>query len=154
MTAPNPPSYLLHQRLGWQVSRLARILQSRLEAELAGDRLTRLMWTVLTGLGEEGISNPSDLADYIGITRASASRLLTTMERRGLVRRAEAGGPDGRQVALSLTDAGRAILTRNRSRVDAVNTHFMAKLAPDQAQCLMDALATLARGEGDDLTRL
>jgi len=47
-------TYLLHQRLGWRVSRLARIMQSRLEEVLARDNLTRLMWVVLCGL--EGAS--------------------------------------------------------------------------------------------------
>lgn len=148
------PTPLLHQRLGWRVSRLARILQSRLEGVLADEGLTRLMWVVLCGLGEDGIETPSDLADYIGITRASTSRLLTTMEGRGLIRRGSAAGPDGRQVALELTDRGRAILLRYRPGADAITAHFMAKLDPDQARILMEALAILAQGEGEGLTRL
>jgi DNA-binding MarR family transcriptional regulator len=147
-------SYLLHQRLGWRVSRLARILQSRLEAELAEARLTRLMWVVLCGLGEDGVETPSELADYIGITRASTSRLLSAMARRGLVLRGGAAGPDGRQVTLRLSAEGRALLARYRPRVDAFTAHFMNKLDPDQARVLMAALATLAAGETDDLTRL
>ena len=147
-------TYLLHQRLGWRVSRLARILQARLEAILADEGLTRLMWVVLCGLGEDGIETPSELAEYIGITRASTSRLLTTLERRALIRRHGAQSPDGRQVALALTDKGRAILTRYRPEADAMSAHFLSKLGPGQADALMDALALLAQGEGGDLTRL
>jgi MarR family transcriptional regulator, transcriptional regulator for hemolysin len=147
-------TYLLHRRLGWRVSRLARILQSRLEAVLADEGLTRLMWVVLCGLGEDGVETPSDMADYIGITRASTSRLLTTMEGRGLIRRHGPTGSDGRQVALALTDRGRAILTRYRPQADAMTRHFLDKITPDQARLLMDALATLAEGEGEGLTRL
>lgn len=146
--------YLLHQRLGWRVSRLARIMQSRLEAELAEARLTRLMWVVLCGLGEDGVESPSQLADYIGITRASTSRLLSAMERRGLVARGGAAGPDGRQVTLKLSEEGRALLSRYRPRVDAFTAHFMNKLDPDQARVLMAALAALTEGETHDLTRL
>lgn len=152
--AGQPPPLLLHQRLGWRVSRLARILQSRLEAVLADEGLTRLMWVVLCGLGEDGIETPSDLADYIGITRASTSRLLTTMEGRGLIRRSGTAGADGRQVALELTERGQAILHRYRPAADAITAHFMAKLDPDQARILMDALAILAQGEDHGLTRL
>jgi DNA-binding MarR family transcriptional regulator len=146
--------YLLHQRLGWRVSRLARIMQSRLEDVLAEEKLTRLMWVVLCGLGEDGIESPSDLADYIGITRASTSRLLTTLEQRGLIFRSDPGGPDGRQVALALTEIGRDILVRYRPAADALTEHFMAKLSPEQARILMDSLSALAEGEGANLTRL
>jgi MarR family transcriptional regulator, transcriptional regulator for hemolysin len=150
----HPHSYLLHQRLGWRVSRLARIMQARLEAVLADEGLTRLMWVVLRGLGDDGVETPSEMAAYIGITRASTSRLLTTMEARGLIRRDNPQGPDGRQVALALTDRGRALLARYRPAADAVTAHFLTKLDPEEARILMQALATLAEGEGDTLTRL
>lgn len=146
--------YLLHQRLGWRVSRMARILQAHLEDVLAEDGLTRLMWVVLCGLGEDGVETPSEMAGYIGITRASTSRLLTTMEGRGLIRRAGPAGPDGRQVALELTGRGRAILTRYRPEADAMTAHFLSKLSPEQARVLMEALAIMAEGEGEGLTRL
>jgi len=152
--APSRAPYLLHGRLGWRVSRLARILQARLEAVLAPEGLTRLMWVVLCGLGEDGVETPSEMAGYIGITRASTSRLLTTMERRGLIRRTGPAGPDGRQVALEPTARGRAILQRYRPEADAMTAHFLSKLGPEQARALMDALAILAEGEGEGLTRL
>lgn len=147
-------TYLLHQRLGWRVSRLARIMQSRLEDVLARDNLTRLMWVVLCGLGEDGIETPSGMAAYIGITRASTSRLLTTMQARGLIRRTGPAGPDGRQVTLALTEAGEEILARNRPAANEVAAHFNAKLSPEQSRILMQSLAILAQGEGKNLTRL
>lgn len=146
--------YLLHRRLGWRVSRMARILQAQLEDVLAEEGLTRLMWVVLCGLGEDGVETPSEMAFYIGITRASTSRLLTTMEGRGLIRRAGQAGPDGRQVALELTERGRAILTRYRPEADAMTMHFLSKLSAEQAATLLEALAIMAEGEGEGLTRL
>jgi DNA-binding MarR family transcriptional regulator len=50
------------------------------------------------------VRTPSELADYIGITRPAASRLLKRMEARGFVTRASGDG-DGRSVDLGLTDA-------------------------------------------------
>jgi len=146
--------FLLHQRLGYRVSRLARIMQSRLEAELAEHGLTRLMWTVLCGLGEDGITRPSDLAEYIGITRPATSRLLRTMEERGLVVRSEAEGADGRCVRLALTEEGRRIIQTSRPRVSAMTAHFTAKLPPERLALVLESLAILAEGEGADLTRL
>ena len=75
--------FQLHQRLGYKVSRLSRIMQSRLERLIAEQGLTRLMWCVLTGIGDEGVSTPSELADYIGITRPATSRLLREMGGQG-----------------------------------------------------------------------
>jgi len=105
-------------------------------------------------VGEDGIETPSEMAEYIGITRASTSRLLTAMQARGLVRRTGAASPDGRQVTLALTEDGQQILIRNRPAADAVAAHFNAKLSPEQARILMQALAILAQGEGKNLTRL
>ena len=147
------PHYTLHDRLGYRVSRLARIMQTRLEAVLAEEGLTRMMWLVLTGIGEDGVRTPSELADYIGITRPAASRLLKRMEARGFVVRAEGDG-DGRSVDLGLTEAGQEVLDRARPRVDAMTAHFVSKLDGATYAALMDGLAGLAEGEHDDFTSL
>ena len=145
--------YRLHDRLGYRVSRLARIMQTRLEAVLAEEGLTRMMWLVLTGLGEDGVRTPSELADYIGITRPAASRLLRRMEDRGFVVRADGDG-DGRSIALGLTEAGREVVDRARPRVDDMTTHFVSKLDPATHSVLMNGLARLAEGETGDFTEL
>jgi DNA-binding MarR family transcriptional regulator len=145
--------YRLHDRLGYRVSRLARIMQSRLEGLLAGDGLSRMMWLVLTGIGEDGVRTPSEMADYIGITRPAASRLLARMEGLGHVARGAAEG-DGRAVALELTPKGRAALMRLRPQVDAMTARFEAKLDPAAMAALMDGLARLAEGERGGFGRL
>jgi DNA-binding MarR family transcriptional regulator len=147
------PHYRLHDRLGYRVSRLARIMQSRLETVLAREDLTRMMWLVLTGIGEDGVRTPSELAEYIGITRPAASRLLNRMEARGFVVRAEGDG-DGRTVDLALTDSGREVLLRARPQVDAMTAHFISKLDRAAYAALMDGLAGLAEGEPGDFTSL
>jgi MarR family transcriptional regulator, transcriptional regulator for hemolysin len=145
--------YPLHDRLGYRVSRLARIMQSRLEALLAGDGLSRMMWLVLTGIGEDGVRTPSEMADYIGITRPAASRLLARMEGLGHVARRAAEG-DGRAVALGLTASGHETLARLRPEVDAMTAGFEVKLDPAGMAALMDGLARLAEGERGGFGRL
>jgi len=147
------PHYTLHDRLGYRISRLARIMQTRLEAVLAEEGLTRMMWLVLTGLGEDGVRTPSELADYIGITRPAASRLLKRMEARGFVIRTDGDG-DGRSIALCLTEAGREVVDRARPRVDAMTAHFVSKLDSATHAALMDGLDRLAEGERGDFTSL
>ena len=143
----------LHQRLSYRVSCLARIMQARVESVLAPEGLTRMMWLVLTGLGEDGVTTPSDLADYIGITRPATSRLLARMEGAGFVVRSGSAA-DGRSVSVALTDRGREVLARLRPQVDAVLARFTAKLDPAALAGLIDSLGRLAAAEDIDLQSL
>ena len=147
------PRPALHDRLTWRLSRVARIMQSQLESRLAQEGLTRMTWLVLTGLGEDGIATPSDLAAHIGITRPATSRLLARMEASGHVTRRLAGH-DARSVTLTLTDLGHAVLDRTRPDVYAHLARYRAKLDPAAYASLMDALARLAEGEDDRLSTL
>ena len=145
--------FQLHQRLGYKVSRLSRIMQSRLERLIAEQGLTRLMWCVLTGIGDEGVSTPSELADYIGITRPATSRLLREMEAKGMVSR-HGSDADGRGKTLSITPQGQKLLEAARPSVEAVNQHFTSKIEPEELARMMSALERLAEGEDEEITRL
>ena len=141
-------TYRLHNRLGYRVSRLARLMEARHEAALAGDGLTRLGASVLGGVGDEGVTTPSELAAYVGITRPAMSRLLRGLEARGFIARAATDG-DGRQTRVALTPQGQAALTRVRAASDALQAHFAAKLRADELSFLTQTLARLAAGEPD-----
>lgn len=144
--------YRLHQRLGYRASRLARIMQTRLEALIAEHGLTRLMWCVLTGVGEEGVRTPSDLADYVGVTRPAVSRLLRVLEQKGMLRRINGEGRDGRAVRIELTPYGDEVTRRTRVAVDRLNAHFTGKLSPDHLAAVLSGLEILAAGEDAELT--
>lgn len=137
----------LSLRLGNRVSRLARIMQSRLEKGLAPTGLTRLAALVLSGIGDDGLCRPSDLAAHVGITRPALSRILRGLEARGLVVRIPAEHGDGRQTVVVLTQDGVRTLGIVRTAFDALQAHFAAKLTPDALVLLADALDTLAADE-------
>jgi DNA-binding MarR family transcriptional regulator len=144
--------YNLHQRLGYRVSRLSRIMQGRLEAVLAEHGITRLMWCVVIGIGEEEVRTPSDLADYVGVTRPAMSRLLRTLEKKGFLQRRSGNGRDGRSVEIELTEAGLHMMRTTRGPVDAMNAHFTQKLDPEHLRQVLLGLELLAAGERDELT--
>jgi MarR family transcriptional regulator, transcriptional regulator for hemolysin len=144
--------YKLHQRLGYRASRLARIMQNRLEAGIIEHGLTRLMWCVLTGVGEEGVRTPSELAEYVGVTRPTISRLLRVLEEKGMLRRTNGELHDGRAVRIELTPEGEEVTRRTRIRVDALNAHFTAKLTSEHLSAVLSGLEMLAAGEDQDLT--
>ncbi len=145
--------YSLHSRLGYKVSRLARLMEARLEGMITELGVTRMMWCVLSGVGLENVKTPSALASYIGIARPTVSRVLSDMEKRGFIYRNGAKG-DGRAVEIELTERGRAALDRCRPLVDDLNTHFVNKLDPRELESVLSHLDALAEGETRELTVL
>ena len=145
--------YSLHSRLGYKVSRLARVMETRLEGMIAEFGVTRMMWCVLSGVGLENVKTPSALARYIGIARPTVSRVLSDMEKRGFIYRSGAKA-DGRAIEIELTDLGRNALNRCRPLVDDLNAHFMGKLEPRELEVLLSHLDSLAEGETRELNAL
>ena len=63
---PRPRRYHLHASLGYRLTRAARIAERRFEDRLSDKGLTRMSWCVLLAVGEEGLTMPSDIADFGG----------------------------------------------------------------------------------------
>ncbi|WP_368188485.1 MarR family winged helix-turn-helix transcriptional regulator [Aestuariibius sp. HNIBRBA575] len=144
--------YALHQGLGYRLSRLSKHVQNRLETALAPHGITRLRWCVLSGIGLENVTTPSDIADYIGITRQAASRLLVQMRKDGLIDQALTE-TDGRSRHLSLTPLGQDKLDLCHPIVRENQAHFSDKLSPKQHLLLDELLAALLVGETKPLDR-
>ena len=141
-----PQDYQLHKRLGFKLSRLSRVMQSRLEAQLAHHGLTRLTWCVLVSVAHEARTTPSDLADHIGITRPAMSRLIRGLIAEGLIERGVAKA-DGRSREISLTQKGQGVLAACWPMVEENQQHFASKLSQSQRDALNVALDQLLEGE-------
>jgi MarR family transcriptional regulator for hemolysin len=70
-------------------------------------------------------SNLTDLAEYIGVSLPSMSKLVDALSSRGLIDR-QADPADRRRVRLQLTPEGASVLARAR---EAVKARFAARLA-------------------------
>jgi DNA-binding MarR family transcriptional regulator len=97
-------------RAMWAVSNLFRAsaaVRRHMEANvLAADRLS---WTAFTGLWVLwvwGEMESREFAQAVGVSRPTATGVVTTLEGRGFVRRKK-DTHDGRMVLVSLTPAGR-----------------------------------------------
>jgi DNA-binding MarR family transcriptional regulator len=97
-------------RAMWAVSNLFRAsaaIRRHMEANvLAADRLS---WTAFTGLWVLwvwGEMESRDFAQAVGVSRPTATGVVTTLEGRGFVRRKK-DTRDGRMVLVSLTAVGR-----------------------------------------------
>lgn len=134
--------YRLHDSLGFRLSRAARIQERRLDQGLKALGLTRLTWCILLGVGNEGLSQPSDIAAFVGVNRSAVSRALRMMEADGLVSCLKGNG-DGRTRSVSLTPKGSDRLAKG-SPIAAANNAVMSQRLGDadvaELKALLDAL--------------
>lgn len=102
---PEPP-YRLHESLGYHLSLASRLQERRLDEMLRTVGLNRTTWCILLAVANEGLTQPSDIAGFVGIDRTATSRALRGMEAEGLLAR-HSGKEDKRTRRIVLTDKGR-----------------------------------------------
>jgi DNA-binding MarR family transcriptional regulator len=131
-------------RAMWAVSNLFRssaAIRRHMEAKvLAADHLS---WTAFTGLWVLwiwGEMESRDFAQAVGISRPTATGVVTTLEGRGLVRRRK-DARDGRMVLVSLTAKGKRKIEQLFPRFNAEEVAVTSHLEPAQS----DELARLLR---------
>lgn len=101
--------YRLHHSLGYHLSIASRLQERRLDEKLKPVGLTRTTWCILLAIGNENLSQPSDIADFVGIDRTATSRALRHMEQEGWLMRSS-GTEDRRTRQVVLTDTGRDLI--------------------------------------------
>lgn len=116
----------------------------RIRAERGAAGLTDPQFTVLAWLNKEGPLTPGQLAERERIQPPSMTRTVNGLVELGLVAKAE-HPTDGRQVVVSLTEAGVAEVRETRRRRDAWLAGRLATLAPDERALLVDAAELLRR---------
>ena len=148
-----PPPYRLQDSLGYHLSIAARLQERRLDEHLRTLGLTRTIWCILLAVGNEGLSQPSDIAGFVGIDRTATSRALRQMEAQGLLAR-KRGTDDRRTRRVELTGTGRdrvsprhAVRARQRAQLSAALT------AAEEAE-LKRLLAKLRAAGEDEATPL
>lgn len=141
MTAPNDTALASALRLS--VMRLAR----RMRAERSDTSLTLTQVAALATLERQGPLTPGELAAAERVQPPSMTRVVSSLQDAGLVRRAP-HPTDGRQVLLSVTPAGGALLRKDRRRREAWLNRRLAELDDDERTLLADAVVLLDRLAG------
>ena len=144
-------------RTMWAISNVFRsstALRRHLESTvLAEDRLS---WTAFTGLWVLwiwGEMESREFAAAVGISRPTATGVLSTLQRRRFVRRKKAA-EDGRVVLVSLTPSGRRTIEALFPRFNAEEAKVAAALSEEAQDDLASTLRTLVRGmEGSNGAR-
>lgn len=148
-----PAPYRLHRSLGYQLSLTARIQEQRLEDGLRGLGLTRITWCILLAAGIENLSQPSEIAKFIGIDRTATSRALRQMEADGLIGRSD-GTSDRRTTTVALTQAGHTRLRAAEPFARENLRIYRDRLTDAEHAELHRLLAKLREGEPAGLERL
>lgn len=101
-------------------------------------------YTVLVLLSKRGPLTPGQLAELERIQPPSMTRTVNGLVELGLVTKDE-HPTDGRQVVVSLTEAGKAEVRETRRRRDAWLTKQLSTLTPDERTTLAEATELLRR---------
>jgi DNA-binding MarR family transcriptional regulator len=128
------------------ISRLARRLRVEQRIGFGGPdpALSDIQLAALSALERHEAMTPGELAEYEKVQPPSMTRVIAVLEERGLVRRS-AHPTDRRQVVLTVTDEGRALVDRVRRRKEAWLTQRMQELSPEEVEILRAAAPILEK---------
>jgi DNA-binding MarR family transcriptional regulator len=118
--------------------RLTRILRN----QRADTSVTLTHLSALVTLTKGGPMTAGDLAASERVQPPSMTKVLATLEQRGLVRR-EPHPSDRRSAIIAITDAGRELLDSERQRRDAWLTQRLAQLSVDERALLRSVIPIL-----------
>ncbi|MGW4247935.1 MarR family winged helix-turn-helix transcriptional regulator [Nocardia sp. NPDC004722] len=126
-----------------------RVVASRLLRQLraarGGVEMTPSQAVVMSRLGSEGPMSVAELARAERVRPQSMRTTLAALEERGLVSRA-AHPTDQRQVLVSLSETGRALLRRaHDAKEDWLATAITTKLTAAEQDSLIAAIPLLSR---------
>jgi len=122
------------------ITRLNRRLR---RARPMGD-LTITQLSALTSLELAGALSPRELAEVERVQPPTLTKIVAKLEDRGLVQRAP-HPTDGRQVILSATATGQAVVAENRRARDEWLAKELAGLTVDERETLSRAAEILGR---------
>lgn len=146
-------TYNLHDRLGYKLTLAAQVNNQILVNLLANIGLNRQTWCVLVAVGEQGINQPSEIADYIGIQRAAVSRTLKDMHHKGMLLR-DRDPNNAKQTLVTLTDTGQDLLAQSLLLCEQSTQRMDEKLSFTERQQLDQLLSKYLSGPIDPPSRI
>lgn len=141
---PMPESFRPTSRsLPIALLRARETVMARFRPLLAERGLTEQQWRVLRVLDETGPLEATEIAELSCILTPSMTRILRTLEGRGMVRR-EKHATDGRRALIHITDPARQALRAAAPESNRVYGELVAAFGEAQMDALLDMLERLA----------
>lgn len=110
---------------------------------LAAHDLTEQQWRVIRVLGENGVVDASEVADRAFILAPSLTRIIKSLEERGLIAK-QRDEADGRRVLLRITPVGLGIIEKVAPESRIIFTDLERKFGEEKISLLLDLLGELA----------
>jgi DNA-binding MarR family transcriptional regulator len=144
MTIPqSPPDAALATSLRISVSRLARRMRAERAAQGLQPELSDSQLAALAAL-EKRAMTPGELAEHEKVQPPSITRVIASLEERGLIQRM-AHPSDRRQVVLTVTDQGRDVVRQVRQLREAWLARRLRDLTSAERAVLREAVQILEK---------
>jgi len=142
----------LQRRPGFLIRRLHQIHTALFAEECGEEKVTPIMYSVLSSLAQSGPVDQTTLANAVAIDKTNMTDILDRLKKRGLVRRRVA--PKDRRVRLAaLTDEGRGLLDRIDEKAHRAHLRTIEDLSPADQQRLMDLMSQVIDAKEATLPR-
>ncbi len=121
------------------------VVEARLLREVSGDQVTVSQLKLLKLVAITDAQNIGDVALFLGVSNAAASKAVDKLVRRNLLRREE-GEKDRRVIRLSLTAASRRLLAAYDEAKRHKLQHIFGKFSDDDLRRTSELLDRLSAG--------
>lgn len=147
----------LQRRPGFLIRRLHQIHTALFLQECGEEKITPIMYSVLSALSQTGPVDQTTLAKAVAIDKTNMADILERLRKRGLIRR-RTSTKDRRVRLTGLTDEGRALLDRIDDKAERAHQRTLEDLPPSEQAQLVDLMtrlveatdsATEPTGDGD-----
>lgn len=145
VSAQASPPAVVEAVLG--ASRVFTAVAARSLSDVA-DEVTLAQYRALLVLGARGPQRVASLADALGVTPPTATRMCDRLVRKGLIRRRTAR-QDRRQVHLALTPGGRELIDEVTARRRDEISRLLASVPPEDQAAMVELFGKLARAAGE-----
>lgn len=123
--------------------RARETVMARFRPLLDAHGINEQQWRVIRVLAEHDSLDASDLAAKANILAPSLTRMIRSMDERGLIRRGKDRG-DGRRVVLSITPQGRALIEAVAPDTARIYAAIDAEFGAERMAALLALLDELA----------
>ena len=123
--------------------RAREAVMSHFRPMLAAHDMTEQQWRVIRVLAENGIVDASEMADRAFILAPSLTRIIRSLEERGLITKNKDVN-DGRRVLLEITPAGMTIINEVSPESRMIYDALEKKFGRERIEALLDMLDDLA----------
>jgi DNA-binding MarR family transcriptional regulator len=126
------------------VARLARRMRAERVAQGLQPELSDTQLAALAALEKHRAMTPGELAEHEKVQPPSITRVIASLEERGLIQRMP-HPTDRRQVVLNVTDQGREVVQKVRQLREAWLARRLRDLTPAERAVLREALPILEK---------